>query len=74
VSALGCFSGFEVGNLTLRTYIANNYQAIRMSSASISVREVEYHSPSVIATYGFGFETKVNLTNKTEPEIDKIIE
>jgi hypothetical protein len=45
-----------------------------MSSATITVREVEHLSPSVIATYGFGFEKKVNLNNKSEAEIGKVIE
>jgi hypothetical protein len=38
------------------------------------VREVEHHSPTVIATYGFGFEKKINLKNKNEAEIEKAIE
>jgi hypothetical protein len=45
-----------------------------MSSATITVREVEHLSPSVVATFGFGYEKKVNLNNKSETEIEKVIE
>lgn len=67
------FICFEVGSLICRNYIANNYEAIRTSPATVTVRECEYVSPTVIATYSFGIEKKIDLTKRPESEIEKAI-
>jgi hypothetical protein len=73
VPALAGLPSSEVEVWQCRTYIVNNYQAIRASPATITVRELEYVSPTIIATFAYGVETKVNLTQKTEAEIDQVI-
>ena len=65
--------GLRYSPHNLRNYIASNYDSIRNSSANITVRESEYASPVAIATYSFGIEKRVNLSKKTESEIEKII-
>lgn len=51
---------------TFRNYIAKNYDSIRTSPATITIRETEFINPTLIATYSYGIEKKVALNKKSE--------
>jgi hypothetical protein len=54
----------------LRKYLANNYEAIRSSSARIIVRECENSPPTAIATFNYGVERTVDLRKLGAKEIE----
>lgn len=63
----------KVLGLLPRNYIANNYESIRESPASITIRELEYSTPAVVATFDYGVERKVSLNDKSEADIETTI-
>ncbi len=57
-----------------RKFLISNYANIRQSDRTITVRECEGVEPTVIATYSYGIEKKINLMKLNESEIETIIE
>lgn len=57
----------------VRKYIASNYEAIRESTARITVRECENSSPTAIATFNYGVERTVDLRKLGAKEIDEAL-
>ena len=73
VPALSRLGRAQVLAPSLRNYIASNYDNIRNSAATITIREAEYAAPTAIATYSYGIERRLNLTKKSEADIEKLI-